>query len=126
MVPEIDCLVERAPRYSISSEAGMICVVVPDFPLGPGYDRPVADLLLRLTPGYPDVPPAMWWFHPYVRHADGEPIHGTEIHERHLGHEWQRWSRHLQSSEWRSEIDSIESYLAIVREELADVARKAV
>lgn len=122
---DLDCLAERAPGYSVSSEAGMICVVVPDFPLGPGYDRPVADLLLRLAPGYPDVAPDMWWFHPYVRRADGGPIPATEVYERHFGREWQRWSRHLQPGQWRSGIDSIESYLAIVRRELVNAARKA-
>ena len=126
MLPQndLDCLAERAPGHSLSSEAGMICVLIPDFPLGPGFDRPTADLLLRLAAGYPDVAPDMWWFHPLVRRTDGAAIPATQSMERHLGREWQRWSRHLQPGQWRSGIDSIESYLAIVRRELTLAARK--
>ena len=36
-----------------------------------GYDRPEADLLLRLSPGYPDVAPDMWWFDPPAKLANG-------------------------------------------------------
>ena len=127
MLPQIDldCLAERAPGHSISSEGGMTCVVIPEFPLGVGFDRPAADLLLRLAPGYPDVAPDMWWFSPQVRRIDGATIRATETRERHLGREWQRWSRHLHPGQWRSGVDSIESYLAIVRRELASAAPKA-
>jgi hypothetical protein len=124
MLPQndLDCLAERAPDHSVSSDAGMICVVLPNYPLGPGYDRPTADLLLRLAPGYPDVAPDMWWFHPPVRRSDGAEIPATQAFEHHLGREWQRWSRHLNPGQWRSGIDSLESYLAIVRRELAVAA----
>ncbi|WP_242130335.1 E2/UBC family protein [Sphingobium sp. Sx8-8] len=127
MLPQndLDCLTERAPGHSVSSDAGMICVVLPNFALGPGYDRPTSDLMLRLAPGYPDVAPDMWWFHPPVRRTDGAQIAATQTMEHHLGREWQRWSRHLQPGQWRSGIDSLESYLAIVRRELTLAAPKA-
>lgn len=127
MLPQndLDCLTERAPGHSVSSDAGMICVVLPNFALGPGYDRPTSDLMLRLAPGYPDVAPDMWWFHPPVRRTDGAQIAATQTMEHHLGREWQRWSRHLQPGQWRSGIDSLESYLAIVRRELTLAASKA-
>jgi hypothetical protein len=82
-----------------------------------------ADLLLRLSPGYPDVPPDMWWFNPAVRRADGRPIAATESQEAYFGRTWQRWSRHLNSGQWRAGVDSIESYLALVRKELELAAR---
>ncbi|MEK4031889.1 E2/UBC family protein [Methylocystis sp. IM3] len=127
MLPQIDqdCLAERAPGHTVSSDAGMICVVIPEFPLGPGFDLSTADLMLRLAPGYPDIAPDMWWFHPPVRRTDGTQIPATQAMEHHLGREWQRWSRHLQPGQWRSGIDSLESYLAIVRRELALAAPKA-
>ncbi len=127
MLPQIDldCLAERAPGYSVSNEGGMICVLIPNFALGPGFDHPTADLLLRLAPGYPDVAPDMWWFHPPVRRTDGAKIAATDAHEHHLGREWQRWSRHLQAGQWCSGIDSLESYLTIIRREIALSAPKA-
>jgi hypothetical protein len=109
----------------VSIEGGMICVLIPNFPLGEGFDQEAADLLVRLATGYPDVAPDMWWFHPPVRRADGQEIPATQAYERHLGREWQRWSRHLQPGQWRSGIDSLESYIAIIRRELELAARSA-
>jgi hypothetical protein len=96
----------------------MTCVVLPEFCLPPGFDRPRSDLLLRFNPGYPDVPPDMWWFDPPVRRNDGQPIPATEVIERYLGRNWQRWSRHFAAGQWRSGIDGLESFLALVRKEL--------
>lgn len=127
MLPQIDMdhLQQRAPGHAVSSDGGMICVLIPNFPLGPGFDRPQSDLLLRLSPGYPDVPPDMWWFHPPIRRTDGAVIPATQVREHHTRREWQRWSRHLPPGQWRSGVDSLESYLAIVRRELRAAAPRA-
>lgn len=120
MLPPIDqdLLQARAPGSTVSLDGGMICVILPAFPLPGGFTVASADLLLRLSPGYPDVAPDMWWFSPAVLRADGCPIAATEHQEMYLGHTWQRWSRHLNPGQWRSGIDSLESYLALVRKEL--------
>jgi hypothetical protein len=76
-------------------------------------------LLLRLSPGYPDVPPDMWWFDPPVRLANGGSIPATEHIETHLGRAWQRWSRHFNSGQWKSGIDSLESFMALIRKDLS-------
>jgi hypothetical protein len=124
MLPQadLDHLRARALEHSISVEAGMTCVCIPRFPLPAGFDRSEVDLLLRLSAGYPDVPPDMWWFTPSVRRLDGTEIPATQSQERHLGRDWQRWSRHLAPGQWRSGVDSLESYLAIVRREVAAAA----
>ena len=87
MLPPIDQshLDERAPGSTITVDSGMICVVMADFGLAAGFTQTKADLLLRLSPGYPDVPPDMWWFYPAVRRTDGRPIAATELQEAHLG-----------------------------------------
>lgn len=104
--------------YSVAMDSGMQCVIFPGFVLPHGFNRPAADLLLRLHPGYPDVPPDMWWFDPTIARADGRVIAATNLIERYLGRSWQRWSRHLRPGQWRSGIDGIENYIAIVRSEL--------
>jgi Prokaryotic E2 family E len=115
---DITCLAERGIQYSISMEANMTCIVFPGYKLPTGYNVAAADLLLRLQPGFPDVPPDMWWFNPAIRRADGRIVAATEVTERHLGKEWQRWSRHFNAGQWRSGIDSLESFLALIRREL--------
>jgi hypothetical protein len=111
-------LTERAVKHSVIPEANMTCVIFPDFSLPRGFDRSQSNLLLRFSAGYPDVAPDMWWFDPPIRRADGKPIPATEVVEHHLGRSWQRWSRHLAPGQWRSGVDSIESFLALVQREL--------
>jgi hypothetical protein len=125
MLPPVDqeYLEARELGHAVSLDGGMIAIVIPSFPLPMGLTATAADLMLRLAPGYPDVPPDMWWFEPAVRRADGRPIAATELQEAHLGRTWQRWSRHLNPGQWRSGIDSLESYLALVRTELESAAK---
>ncbi len=111
-------LLERGIDHSVVAEANMTCVVFRGFNLPQGFNHPRADLLLRISPGYPDVPLDMWWFDPPVKRVDGQTIPATEVMEHHLGRSWQRWSRHLPAGLWRSGIDGLESFLALVRKEL--------
>jgi hypothetical protein len=117
---DVKYLAERIGNGSqtLTSEANMTCLIFHEFRLPAGFDREKSDLLLRLQPGYPDVPPDMWWFDPPVRRADGQPIRQTEIIEHYLGRGWQRWSRHLSAGQWRSGVDGLESFLALLRKEL--------
>lgn len=120
VIPEADTayLVDRRITHEVTVESGATNVVFPGWPLPVGFDHSSSDLLLRLQAGYPDMPPDMWWFDPGIRLADGQAIPGTEVTETHLGRAWQRWSRHLQPSQWQSGSDGLESYLALIRREL--------
>lgn len=115
---DIDYLIQRGVTFSVIEEAGMTCVLFPGFDLPSGLDHSQADLLIRLSPGYPDVPPDMWWFDPGVRHVDGRVIRCTETVEPHLGRSWQRWSRHLTAGQWQSGTDSLECFLALIHHDL--------
>lgn len=101
----------------------MTCLLFRNFPLPKGYDSKNADLLLRLSAGYPDLPPDMWWFDPPVNRTDGQPIPQTNVIELYLGRNWQRWSRHLDATHWRAGIDGIENFLALLRRELERCAQ---
>src|SRR5262249_35044064 len=122
---DLACLASRGFEHAISAESNMICVVLRDYVLPPGYDRSKSDLLLRLQPGFPDLPPDMWWFDPAVRRADGRPVPATDVTEHHLGRAWQRWSRHFSGGQWKSGTDSLESFLALIRRELERCATSA-
>ena len=115
---DIAYLNERGAAHEIAIESGMICVVMPQWPLPRGLDRDAADLLLRLTPGYPDVAPDMWWFSPAVHLADGGPLPATNVVETYLGRQWQRWSRHFTNGQWQSGVDGLASFLALIRQDL--------
>lgn len=120
MLPSIDqdYLNESYPGHTVSNELGTICIVVPDFPLPEGFKQSSADLLLRLDNGYPDIKPDMWWFTPAIQRLDDRQIPGTEVDEVFFGLKWQRWSRHLDNEQWIPGVDSIESYIAVIEQDL--------
>ena len=115
-------LARRFPGFSAQNENQMWCVVLPGFHLPEGLNELRSDLLIRLAPGYPDIPPDMWWFSPPVNRIDGRAIPQTQVEERHLDRTWQRWSRHLPNGAWKPGIDTIEAYLTLVTAELRRAA----
>lgn len=115
-------LAERFPRFTETVESGTLCVVLPEFSLPDGLTPARADLLLRLDSGYPEVRPDMWWFDPAALRTDGNPIRATQATEQYLGKPWQRWSRHLEPNQWRPGIDSLQTFVALVKKELLSAA----
>ena len=111
-------LAERFPRFTETVDGRTLCVVLHEFPLPDGLTPAHADLLLRLAPGYPDVPPDMWWFEPAAVRTDGKPIPATRVTEHYFGKSWQRWSRHLEPNQWRAGVDSLRTFLALVKKDL--------
>ena len=114
---------DRGLAYEVSVEGGMTCVVIKGWQLPQGYDREESDLLVRLPSGFPDVAPDMWWFTPAVKLANGTTVQATDMVENHVGRTWQRWSRHFQPGQWRSGIDGLENYLALIQSELIRCSR---
>lgn len=123
--PDAEFLARRGLPHTIAVDGPMTCVVLQDWSLPPGLNVASADLLIRLQPGYPDLPPDMWWFAPSLTLANGGVIQATEVIENHLGQTWQRWSRHFNPGQWRSGIDGLESYLALIDRELVRCAASA-
>jgi hypothetical protein len=124
MLPADDCnfLNGRFGGHSLAVEGGMTCVIVPDLALPPGLSHQQSDLLLRLSPGYPDVPPDMFWFDPHLSRVDGARIDCADQYEDYLGRRWQRWSRHLDGGAWRSGSDGLRSYFTLIEKELSRAA----
>jgi hypothetical protein len=60
----------------------------------------------------------MWWCEPAVKLVNGAEIPATQVSEQHLGRIWQRWSRHFQPGQWRSGVDGLESFVALIRGEI--------
>ena len=120
-LPAVDIafLQERGIAHEIVVESGLTCIVLSKWRLPEGFDQAEADLLIRLRPGYPDVSPDMWWFDPPVRKANGQSLPATDVIEHYLGRTWQRWSRHFSSAQWQSGVDCLESYIALIRQDMA-------
>ena len=115
---DIAYLNERGVGHKIVTESGMTCIVMPQWPLPSGFNRDAADLLVRLRPGYPDVPLDMWWFSPPVHLANGAALPATNVVQTYLGRSWQRWSRHFNNGQWQSGVDGLESFFTLIRQDL--------
>lgn len=120
MLPAQDAayLDDRGFAWDAASDQGVVCLVIRDYRLPPGFNVPSADLLIHLPTGYPDTPLDMWWFSPDVTRADGTPLPQTQAQGAYLGRTWQRWSRHFAAGQWRPGTDNIEPYLARIRADL--------
>lgn len=127
MLPERDTryLSDRGYAYEVAPDQGMTCLVLHEWQMPTGLSPAEVDLLLRLSPGYPDIPPDMWWFSPHVTCQSGQPIQATQVTEGYLGRTWQRWSRHLAPGVWRSGVDGLESYFTVIRADVAACALRA-
>lgn len=112
-----DALDDSGLDYEATPEGGHICVVLSNVELPSGYNTDRAKVLIRLPAGFPDAGPDMFWTSPILSVGGVRPA-GTEHDEPHLGQIWQRWSRHI-GPHWRSGIDDFGTYLAYVRQCLA-------
>jgi hypothetical protein len=120
--PDRQFLQDAAINHRVFEEGGMLNVELISFPLPDGLNTPSANVLFRLSPSYPDVPPDMWWIIPHLSPARGGVIPATELIETIDGRSWQRWSRHLDAIAWRSGVDGLESYIRLLRNELDTAA----
>jgi Prokaryotic E2 family E len=118
-----DYLKRTGLEYEVTLEAGLISLVIKAWPLPEGYEPREVDLLIRLPPGFPDVQPDMYWCDPPVRLArTGVYPQAADQFQGFLGRNWQRFSRHLPPGAWHPGRDSLESYITLIRGELARTA----
>ena len=110
-------------QFEVTVDQGLICVVVKDYQLPPGYDRSSTDLLVRLPPAFPDAQPDMFWCSPPIRLQGGAFPQAADQMEPHLSGTWQRFSRHLTAGVWRPGIDSLGSYMTLIRAEFERSAK---
>lgn len=82
-------------------------VIIRGFQLPPGrYDIGQADILILIPPGYPDIPPDMFYLLPWARLVQAARYpRAADQPFQFNSQTWQRWSRH--SNEWRPGMDGI-------------------
>jgi hypothetical protein len=95
-------------------EDGMITLIIKEFELPAGYVPCQVELLLRLHPQFPQVPPDMFWTSPVVNYTGGGRPEATQMMQTFQGRSWQRWSRHFTDARWRPERDDLRSYLRLI------------
>ena len=110
--------------YEVGNEVHLL---LPAFSFPVAYNPPIADLLIRLLAGYPDVKPDMFWTKPDVKLASGAWPAASEVHELpgsaaarlklYKNVSWQRWSRHITAVDWRPG-QGLRSFIGAIKCEL--------
>ena len=100
-------------QIEVSEDGSCVNLVFKEFPLGTGFNRPSADLLLRVPLSYPDSGLDMFWTEPGVLLSDGRVPQNANTEEIYANRRWQRFSWH--HNRWNSVTDNIDSYLEFVR-----------
>lgn len=120
-----EMLAGRGLAYTAEVENGWTNLIISGYEVPTGFTPERTDLLVRLPPGFPDAAPDMFWADPEIRiSATGQYAPASEHREQYAGRTWQRFSRHLPPGAWRPGIDSLESWLAVIRQQLLmDVGR---
>jgi hypothetical protein len=104
---------------------GAACLVVKALDVGAGGFSPATtDLMIRIPQQYPFTPLDMWYCDPPVRvAATGQFAPASEVVELHIGRQWQRFSRHLNSG-WRPGVDGLRSFFALIQRELQGMGHR--
>ncbi len=85
------------------------------------YNENNVDALIILPPGYPDIPPDMFYLFPWLRDTKRNTYpHCADQPLQFAGRNWQRWSRHNKS--WRPGIDGIWTMLKRVDRAIMEAA----
>jgi hypothetical protein len=91
-------LLER--RYgSVQYGNALDWLMIRQFPLPPGWNRPVTELLILIPPGYPLCPPDNFFVREGLRTVSGALPNGYFEGQAVLGPGWGQFSFHVQ--EWR-------------------------
>jgi len=119
-LPDIDrdYLTAKGLIFEEVEEGAMKGLIIRNWRLPDGrFDAAEADVLLQLPPGYPDVPPDMFYVLPWVKvRATGQYPKAADQPLMFAGQRWQRWSRH--NPEWRPGVDGIRTMLQRVEHAL--------
>jgi Prokaryotic E2 family E len=113
---DVSELERRGHVFVLSEGTGETMVVLSDMPTPPGLKPVKVDVLIRVPSLFPAVNPDMFWVAPPMTTESGALIPATQVTETFIGRQWQRWSRHLQPSQWRPDSDDLGTYVDIVHQ----------
>lgn len=115
---DLSYLENKGIEFEECTDGGQNGIVIRGWPLPEGmYDTDVADVLIIIPSGYPDIRPDMFHLVPWVKLKNGNKYPNAADQPVNFdGQSWQRWSRH--NSDWRAGIDGIWTMLKRVEHAL--------
>jgi hypothetical protein len=105
--PDRTYLASKAISFEEAEDGGRKAIILKGYALPDGrFDADVADILILLPPGFPDVSPDMFYLLPWVKLVPANRFPNAADQPLSFGGKsWQRWSRH--NNDWRPGVDGI-------------------
>jgi len=121
---EIEML--RSEHPNLQCGADVEWVLIPDFPIPPGWNRERTRLLLFIPSGYPEIPPDNFYVETGLRTASGEMPHAYQDSVSQIGENWGQFSWHVDVESWRPAPDpeaghNLRTFVGMVRKRLSEV-----
>ena len=109
----------RADGYSVDvAEAeSWFNVVFSNYPLPSGFNKAVAQLLIKLPLSYRNGKPDMFWTDEDLTLKNGGVPQSADSIEQALGKKWRRFSWH--PAKWNPATDNLKTYLEFVNNRLS-------
>lgn len=121
-LPEVDeeYLNGKGYEWRLVPEGGGGCLIISNFPVSAEtYNVLKVDLMIRIPAGYNMAGLDMFYVDPQIRlRATGAFPEAANNFEQHAGRQWQRFSRHLNTTPWRPGVDRLPMFLALIQKEL--------
>lgn len=105
---------QLALRWATILDNGVRWLLIYGYPLPEGYSSETVDLALLIPTEYPDAQLDMFYLHPAVALTCGRQLDCCNATMTIEGLDYQRWSRHRQSSAWDPLKDNVTTHLGLV------------
>lgn len=120
---------ELFDKVRVSRVGGEVHIVFENYPIPfDKYNVASAEVLIRLTPPYPNSNPDMFWTLPQIKLKNGSFPYKADVMQIPVpgGHEasynnvlWQRWSRHYHDqNQWRPGLDGLRTYMTSIKQDI--------
>jgi hypothetical protein len=117
LIPEQDeqYLKDKQFHYDLREVGPEIHLILHAWPFPEAYTVRAADVLIRISPGYPLTQLDMFYTSPTVMLTNGAYPAQCQNMENHSDRTWQRWSRH---HGWRPGVDNLRTFITAMTVEI--------
>jgi hypothetical protein len=120
LMTEVEVMKTEGHSLALHEEGGTALVVLENYPVPQGYNKPTTQLLLKVPLSYPNGQPDMFWTDDDFALANGSAPQSAEVFETYLGKRWRRFSWHPQG--WNPATCNLKTYVEFVNVRLGKVA----
>lgn len=85
-------------------------VLIKNWQLPPGWNKPETNVLVFVPPGYPVTPPDNFFADNDLRLSSGRQPGNTTPNQSHQGSQWLQFSYHVEKADWKPHADILQGH----------------